>query len=84
MKAGHLPDRAEGLCRKFTAVDLRCLEIPCWDGQVVRVVFALDTCDREVMAWSASTGGISGEMVRDLMLEAVEKRFKASQTPRPI
>jgi putative transposase len=51
---------------------------------VVRVVFALDTCDREVMAWSASTGGISGEMVRDLMLEAVEKRFKASQTPRPI
>lgn len=65
-------------------MDLRCLEIPCWDGQVVRVVFALDTCDREVMAWSASTGGISGEMVRDLMLEAVEKRFKASQTPRPI
>ena len=42
-------------------------EIACWDGQVVRVAFALDTCDREAMAWCASTGGISGEMIRDLM-----------------
>jgi len=55
-------------------------EIPCWDGQAVRVAFALDTCDREVMAWCASTGGISGEMIRDLMLEAVEKRFGAATT----
>lgn len=59
-------------------------EIGCWDGQVVRVAFALDTCDREVIAWCASTGGISGEMIRDLMLEAVEKRFGASVTPEPI
>jgi putative transposase len=59
-------------------------EIPCWDGQAVRVAFALDTCDREVMAWCASTGGISGEMIRDLMLEAVEKRFCAATTPQPI
>ena len=29
-------------------------------------------------------GGISGEMVRDLMLEAVEKRFGAARTPTPI
>lgn len=27
------------------------LEIACWNGQVVRVAFALDTCDREVLAW---------------------------------
>jgi transposase InsO family protein len=47
-------------------------EIPCWDGQVVRVVFALDTCDREIMAWSATTGGISG----DLMVEPVETLVK--------
>jgi len=59
-------------------------EIPCWDGQAVRVAFALDTCDREVMAWCATTGGISGEMIRDLMLEAVEKRFGAATTPQPI
>jgi len=43
-------------------------EIACWDGQVVRVAFALDTCDREVIAWCARTGGISGEIIRDLML----------------
>jgi putative transposase len=59
-------------------------EIACWNGQVVRVAFALDTCDREVMAWCASTGGISGEMIRDLMLEAVETRFGTAATPHPI
>jgi len=25
-------------------------EIPCWNGQVVRVAFALDYCDREVIS----------------------------------
>jgi len=59
-------------------------EIACWNGQVVRVAFALDTCDREAMAWCATTGGISGEMIRDLMLEAVEKRFGAAVAPQPI
>jgi putative transposase len=59
-------------------------EIACWNAQVVRVAFALDTCDREVMAWRASTGGVSGEMIRDLMLESVEKRFATDQVPHPI
>jgi len=44
----------------------------------------LDTCDREVMSWVATTGGISGEMIRDLMLESVERRFNDQQTPHPI
>jgi putative transposase len=35
------------------------LEIACWNAEVVRVAFALDTCDREVLAWCAGTGGIS-------------------------
>jgi putative transposase len=56
-------------------------EIACWNGEVVRVAFALDTCDREAMAWCASTGGISGEMIRDLMLEATERRFGTARTP---
>ena len=60
------------------------LEIACWNGQVLRVAFALDTCDREVMAWCATTGGISGEMIRDLMLESVERRFGALQAPEPL
>lgn len=59
-------------------------EIACWNGEVVRVAFALDTCDREAMAWCATTGGISGEMIRDLMLEATEKRFRTARTPQPI
>ena len=50
-------------------------EIPCWNTEVVRVLFGLDTCDREVMAWAATTGGFSGEMARDVMLQSVEHRF---------
>jgi putative transposase len=60
------------------------LEIACWNGQVVRVAFALDTCDREVMAWCAGTGGITGEMIRDLMVESVERRFGDRALPHPI
>ena len=59
-------------------------EIACSNGEAVRVAFALDTCDREVIAWCATTGGISGEMIRDLMLEAVEKRFGADCAPHPL
>jgi putative transposase len=59
-------------------------EIACWNGEVLRVAFALDTCDREVMAWCASTGGVSGEMIRDLMIESVERRFGTQRVPAPI
>jgi putative transposase len=59
-------------------------EVACWNGQSVRVAFALDTCDREVMSWVATTGGISGEMIRDLMLESVERRFTNRVLPHPI
>ena len=59
-------------------------EIACWNGQVVRVAFALDTCDREVMAWCAGTGGITGEMIRDLMVESIERRFGDRALPHPI
>ncbi len=60
------------------------LEIGCWNGEVVRLVFAIDTCDREIVAWQASTGGISGEMVRDLMLACVERRFASLRAPHPV
>ena len=60
------------------------LEINCWNGEVVRLVFAIDTCDREIIAWQASSGGISGEMVRDLMLACVERRFGALRAPHPV
>ncbi len=50
-------------------------EIACWNGERLRVAFSLDCCDREVMSYVATTGGISGDMVRDLMVESVEYRF---------
>ena len=57
------------------------LELHPRDGSVVRVLFAIDACDREVIAWSATTAGVSGEMVRDLMVACVERRFEAPRTP---
>jgi len=50
-------------------------EIGCDNGEKVRVAFALDFCDREAMSFLATTGGITGGDVRDLMLAAVEHRF---------
>jgi len=50
-------------------------EIPCWNRERVRVAFVMDCCDREVISYLASTSGISGEMIRDLMVEAIEARF---------
>lgn len=50
-------------------------EIGCQDGQRLRVAFVLDCADREVIAWTATTGGVDGEMVRDLMTVAAERRF---------
>lgn len=50
-------------------------EIACWNGDRVRVAFSMDCCDREVMSYIATTGGISGDMVRDMMVEAIEDRF---------
>ena len=60
------------------------LELHCRDGSLVRVLFAIDACDREIIAWSATTEGILGEMVRDLMLSCVEARFGTTRTPHPV
>lgn len=50
-------------------------EFRCDNGDPLRVTFALDCCDREAMSWAATTGGHSGDVVRDVMLAAVEHRF---------
>ena len=59
-------------------------EIACDNRERVRIAFALDCCDREAMSWVATTGGISGDMVRDLMVEAIEGRFNGSVPAQPI
>lgn len=50
-------------------------EFRCENGEPLRVTFALDCCDREAMSWVATTGGYTGNDVRDVMLAAVEQRF---------
>jgi len=59
-------------------------EIACDNQERVRIAFALDCCDREAMSWVATTGGISGDMVRDLMVEAIEERFNGKVPTQPI
>ena len=49
------------------------------------VAFALDCCDREAISWVATTEGIEGEDVRDLMIASVESRFgQINRLPRTI
>ena len=50
-------------------------EIRCDNHEKVRVAFALDCCDREALGFVATTEGIKGEDVQDLMIAAVEARF---------
>jgi len=52
-------------------------EIPCWNGDRVRVVFSLDCCDREVLSYIATSGWVNAQMVRDLMTQSMEYRFGA-------
>lgn len=61
------------------------LEFTCWNGEVIRLAFIIDAFDREIIAWTAvANAGISGSDVRDMMLEAVEKRFNGTRAPHAI
>jgi putative transposase len=51
-------------------------EIACDSGETVTATFTKDCCDREILAWRAWLGkGLPGEPVREMLIEAVEKRF---------
>ena len=84
-KGQPVPERAhEGKVITLRSYSRWCsdgLEILCRDQEVVRVTFVLDTCDQEIIAWKAATGGFTGETVRNLMLISVEKRFGRYHTP---
>lgn len=61
------------------------LEFTCWNGEVVRLAFIIDAFDREIISWAAvANAGLSGSDIRDMMLEAVEKRFGATSAPHAI
>jgi putative transposase len=62
-----------------------CFYITCDNGERVQVAFSLDTCDREAMRYIASTKGIDGAMIRDLMTETMQHRFgDCDQLPKSI
>lgn len=61
-----------------------CFTIRCWNGDGVHVAFSLDTCDREAMRYVASTKGVDGSMIRDLMVETVEYRFGQPTAPHKL
>lgn len=51
-------------------------EFTCWSGDIVRGAFIIDAHDCEIIAWRAVVNaGISGSDIRDIMLEAVERRI---------
>ena len=58
------------------------MEFTCWNGDVIRLAFLIDAHDREIIAWQAvANAGISGSHVRDMLLEAVERRFGTYRAP---
>ncbi|KRW97781.1 integrase [Paracoccus sp. MKU1] len=60
-------------------------EFTCWNGDIVRGACLIDAHDREIIAWRAVVNaGISGSEIRDIMLEAVERRFGAYRAPSVI
>ena len=48
-----------------------------WNGEIVRVAFALDCHDCEAISWVATTAGISGGMIRDMMARRVDSILAA-------
>lgn len=57
-------------------------EFTCWNGEIVRGAYIIDAHDREIIAWRAvANAGISGSDIRDIMLEAVERRFGNHRAP---
>jgi len=58
-------------------------EIRCWSGERVNVAFALDCCDREILAWVAEAGPLRGDHIRDLMAQSLESRFGAGTMRAP-
>lgn len=85
--------RREGRVHDGTVIVMRSnlrwcsdgLEFTCWNGDIVRAAFIIDAHDREIIAWVAVCGaGISGSDVRDMMLQAVERRFGTVQAPHAI
>jgi transposase InsO family protein len=59
------------------------MKVPFRAGRGVN--FAIDTRDREILSYIATTGGITSELVKDLMAESIEYLFgKVERLPHRI
>ena len=87
-KPMHRPKKAhDGKVQTLSSNTRWCsdsVSIQCGNGDKVHVAFSIDSCDREVMRYIASTIGIDGQAIRDLMLETVEYRLGEPFTKHPI
>jgi transposase InsO family protein len=59
------------------------LEFTSWNGEVVRVAFALDCHDREVIGWPPPPAS-PARWIRDMIVRCVEQRFGAIRAPHPV
>lgn len=59
-------------------------EIVCDNRERVCVLFGMDCCDREVMAFAATTGGYSADMAQSVLLACVEARFHSTRASQPV
>lgn len=59
-------------------------EIKCFNDEKVYVAFTLDCHDRECLAYVASKEPLTALDIQELMLKAVEHRFKNYRAPREI
>ena len=84
--------RKEGYKRTGKIITMRsnirwcsdCFEVQCFNGEKVYVSFILDCHDRECVSYKAEKRPLVKRDIQEVMLSAVEKRFKKSQTPREI
>lgn len=78
---GYIENRHEGKVITLQSDVRWCsdgFEFRCWNGDKVYVIFSLDCCDREVIAYEASVEYPTGETVRNVMSATVEARFGAT------
>ena len=61
-----------------------CFEIHCFNGEKVYVSFILDCHDRECIAYKACFKPLIKRDIQEVMVMALEKRFKAEKAPRVI
>lgn len=60
-------------------------QIRCWDGKKIEVAFVMDTCDREILSYTATTSHLQARDIQNMLVLAFEKRFSNGiKTPHAV